>query len=203
MTPEQIREWNDLRLELFAGVKLPDYALAAILHDLRTKDYDRAMRALPIYRAKRPFKGFYAVDWERVYQQTSRVSPADGTDRAGSPAARSWEEQEREKAEADKRREVREYLAIPESRREEAIVQLRHLGWTPSNESRAWRMLVILWHRGEDVSSMYHPTKLGAGSVVEEKRQVFLTREERIRELEALIKGSTWELERLRTGGAA
>lgn len=203
MTDDEIKQWNDLRLELFAGVKMPDYALAAVLHDLRKKNFDRAMRALPIYRAKRPYKGFYAVDWDKVYDQTSSLPPRDGTDRpAAPPAARPWEEQEREKADKDKRDEVRRFLAISAERREEAAKALAHLGWPQSEQSRAWRMLVILWDRGEDVSGCYHPTKLCRGAV-EEKRQVFLTREERIRELEALIKGSTWELERLKAGGAA
>jgi len=196
MDDAELKSWNDERVRLFAGARIPPHALAAILHDARRLDYETAMRALPIYRAAKPYRGFYAVDWARHYEQ-SRIPTATGrTDRAlmGAPAARS-DDEEREQADADKAREIRDYNALDAKVRQEAADKLGYLGWSPSADSRAWRMIVLMWHRGEDVTKFFHPSRL-CGNLPEAKRTT-VSRDELIGELRAIITGARWRLEEM------
>ena len=202
VTDDEIRKWNDLRLELFAGARIPPHTLAAILHDARRLDFDRAMRALPIYRAQKPYRGFYAVDWARAYDMTAPVA-AGGTGRAASraPAPCDDERSEMERVESDKRREIDDYMRVPPDRRREARTKLESLGWPMNDDSRAWRMIVTKWHRGEDVSSIHHPSKLCRS--LPEQKTARVSRDELRRELEALIKGAQWRIAELDAGGGA
>lgn len=196
MTDDELKKWNEARLELFAGAKIPPHALAAILHDTRRMDFDRAMRALPIYRAARPYRGFYAVDWARHYEQTRTDDANAGrTDGAAARAAAARLDDE-QRVESDKLAEIARYRAIPPAVREDARVKLAGLGWPMRDESRAWRLIVIMWHRGEDVSSILHPSKL-CRALPEEKERHRLTRDETIRELRALIHGAQLRIEEL------
>jgi hypothetical protein len=199
MDDEQLKRWNEERVKLFAGARIPPHTLAAILHDARRLDFETAMRALPIYRAAKPYRGFYAVDWARHYEQCRAITAAGRTDRAQerAPAAR-WqdEEDERHSVEADKRREIAEYERIPAAARERARTALASLGWPTRDDSRAWRMIVIKWHRGEDVSSMLHPSRL-CSALPEQRVSATLTREERARELRAMMLSIQVQLRQL------
>jgi hypothetical protein len=200
MTDEELREWNDYRLQLFAGCRIPPNTLAAILHDARRLDFDRAMRALPIYRAAKPYKGFYVHDWNSHYQQTSALPESQGrTDGAAARAAAAREEEVVE-VELQKLAEARAYAAIPPADRLKAREQLAYLGWPTVDNSRAWRIIVTMWHRGEDVSSLMHPSKLCKS--LPEAKDSRISREEMRRELLAIIAGAKQRLAEIDAGGA-
>jgi hypothetical protein len=200
MTDDELRQWNDLRLQLFAGCKIPPHTLAAILHDARLLDFDRAMRALPIYRAAKPYRGFYVHDWARHYNQTSARTESQGrTDGAAARAAAAREEESNE-VEREKLAEIRAYEAIPPAKRLEAREKLAHLGWPTVDGSRAWRIIVTMWHRGSDVSGLLHPTKLC--KALPDKKDIRVSREELRRELLALIDGAQRRLAEIDAGGA-
>ena len=200
MTDEELCQWNDLRLRLFAGCKLPPNLLAAILHDARRLDFDRAMRALPIYRAAKPYKGFYVHDWIKHYDQTRALPESQGrTDGAAARAAAAREEEFIE-VERQKLAEARDYAAIPPAKRLQAREELAYLGWPTVDSSRAWRIIVTMWHRGEDVSGLLHPSKLCER--LPEKKDSMVSRAELRRELVALIDGATRRIAELDAGGA-
>lgn len=188
MSDDELKLWNDERLRLFEGARIPPHALAAILHDTRNMDFARAMRALVIYRAAKPYRGFYAVDWARHYNMTA---PADagGTGRAASraPAPREEDHIERERVAADKAREIERYNALPASTREEARAALAHLGWEINDHSRAWRILVLRWSAGEDVSGCLHPSRL-CSALPERRERAQASRDQIVSELRVMLE---------------
>jgi hypothetical protein len=162
MTNEELKEWNDTRLRLFAGAKLPPHTLAAILHDARRLDFDTAMRALPIYRAARPYRGFYPIDWARHYDQARRADGRTEVAQERAPAAvdeGAW----REESKADQRREIDAYRRLSTEQREAAATALAGWGYQPSDSSRAWRFIAVAWTRGEDVGRYRLHRDLDAG----------------------------------------
>jgi hypothetical protein len=199
---EELKRWNDARLELFAGAKLPPHALAAILHDTRRMEYDRAIRALAAYRAERPYRGFYAVDWARHYNATRPLSAAsDRTDGGGTAAASRREDEQRELSDRDKAIEIRDYNALTPAVRDQARTELASLGWPMRDHSRAWRIIVLNWARGVDVSAWLHPSRLC--KALPDAKSVTVSREELRRELLALIQGAHMRIEELEAGGTA
>ena len=160
-------------------------------------DFDRAMRALAAYRAQRPYRGFYAVDWARHYEATRPpAAAADRTDGGGTAAASRREDQQREFAELDKADEIRQYNALSAAVRVQARVVLSHLGWPMRDESRAWRLIVLEWSKGTDVSGWLHPSRLCQAMPNASDRHT-VSKSELIGELRALIKGAQNRIEEL------
>ena len=200
MTDDEIRKWNDLRLQLFAGAKIPPHTLSAILHDARLLDFDRAMRALPIYRAAKPYRGFYAADWARHYEQTRPPAAEAGRTDGSAARAAAALQQEIDEVEREKAAEIRAYEAIPPAKRLEAREKLAYLGWPTVDGSRAWRIIVTMWHRGADVSMIMHPTKLC--KALPDAKSASVSRAELRREFEAMIVHARMRIAELDAGGA-
>ena len=198
MTDEELKEWNDTRLRLFAGAKLPPHTLAAILHDARRLDFETAMRALPIYRAAKPYRGFYPIDWARHYDsvRTAGGRTEVAPERAPAAADVRWEDDAR----ADKRRELDAYRRLTAAQRDAAAKALAGWGYKPSDSSRAWRFIAVAWTRGEDVG----PYRLHAelGSSLSERG--YRTRAEQIQDAVELRDAAQQRIDTLLAiGGAA
>jgi hypothetical protein len=140
MDETQMRKWNASRRELF-DVTLPEEVEAKIQRQLPALDYDRAMHALAVYRAEKPYKGFYLARFSWHYNTV----PAASTDRAEGPAARPRQSNDYD-AQASERRE---YAAIPAS----FIADCRQWfdGWGWPEGSRAWMLLCIDAFNGKPV----------------------------------------------------
>lgn len=132
MDDTEMRKWNASRRELF-DVELPAEVQARIDARIALLEYDRAMKALAVYRAEKPYKGFYLARFNYHYQ----LLPSTETDRAEGPAARPQQSNDYD-AEASERRQ---YAMIPQA----FIADCRQWfdGWGWPEGSRGWMLLCI------------------------------------------------------------
>ena len=145
MNTTEYATWSARRAELFA-VALDARTVASIARDIPTLDFARAMSALHIYRAAKPYKGF----WLEKYQACYRTSTADTTETDSSLRAAAAQREEDEQATRDQRDEIEAYNALPADvrARGEAFAATTSVGSMP----RAVRFLTMWMHRGDDLS---------------------------------------------------
>jgi hypothetical protein len=150
MTKDELSAWIARRAELFPGLRIPAFAEAAIVHDTTPLEFDTAMVALEAYSREKPFRGFYLDGWMRHYAAAKAHRARTDSGRAAAAAA-AREKDEDERALDDQRREWREYRALPADVIDRATKALHDIGYPPDETNRAWRFIVLAWHRGEDV----------------------------------------------------
>lgn len=145
MDAEQMKTWHEKRESLFA-VKLPHSAISHINAQLPLLDHERAMAALVVYRAEKPYKGFYMARFNWHYQRT----PSARTDRAASRAAAEPADAfTMEDALDSERREREAYDALPFDFLEQCREQFAGWGWPEG--TRGWRILCLDAYVGRPV----------------------------------------------------
>ena len=173
MTPQELELFHERRSSLFSS-QIPIHVIASISYDCASLDYERSILALIRYREERPYKGFFLDRFKHHYRSTATDGRTDGrTDgqplRAAAAAAAAAAlhpdelERERDLVFEEKQREVEAYRAIPADRLKQAFRELKHLGLPMRETSRDWRLAVVDWYQGKDVS-MYqlHSSPFGS-----------------------------------------
>lgn len=140
MDDTEMRKWNASRRELF-DVELPAEVQARIDARIALLDYERAMKALAVYRAERPYKGFFIARFNWHYQTV----PAASTDRAEGPAARPTQSNEID----SERHERAAYAQLPPKFIEDCREWFRDWGWAEG--SRGWVILCLDAFAGKPV----------------------------------------------------
>jgi hypothetical protein len=173
VTPQELELFHERRSSLFSS-QIPIHVIASISYDCASLDYERSILALIRYREERPYKGFFLDRFKHHYRSTATDGRTDGrTDgqplRAAAAAAAAAAlhpdelERERDLVFEEKQREVEAYRAIPADRLKEAFRELKHLNLPMRETSRDWRLAVVDWYQGKDVS-MYqlHSSPFGS-----------------------------------------
>lgn len=159
MDDNEMRKFNASRRELF-DVELPDEVQARIDARLAQLDYERAMKALAVYRAEKPYKGFYLARFNWHYNAV----PAASTDRADRPAARPKELKDYDAERAERA----DYARIPAA----FIADCRKWfdGWGWREGTRGWMLLCIDAHAGREVEQYRCHAPIGSAGWDRERR---------------------------------
>ena len=159
MDDNEMRKFNASRRELF-DVELPGEVQARIDARLAQLDYERAMKALAVYRAEKPYKGFYIARFNWHYNAV----PAASTDRADGPAARPKELNDYDAERAERA----DYARIPAA----FIADCRKWfeGWGWREGSRGWMLLCIDAHAGREVEHYRCFAPIGSAGWDRERR---------------------------------
>lgn len=160
MDDNEMRKWNASRRELF-DVELPAEVQARIDARIAQLDYERAMKALAVYRAEKPYKGFYVARFNYHYQIVASAE----TDRAASrPAALP---QQLNDYDAERAERI-EYARIPDT----FIADCRRWfeGWGWPEGSRGWMILCIDAYAGREVDQYRCHPPVGSGQWERERR---------------------------------
>lgn len=194
MTESEITTFHEAREIAFAGIDLPHSAISAASAQLRQMDLTRALNALPVYRAERPYKGFYMTRFNLHYLR----QPATATDRAGGAAAPTGNDDLPDGWAIDNA-----YARIPAKVLAEVSRRYPDFEWGRSG--RSWKVFAIDAAAGKDVSAyVTRPMRPGievAPTHAEATLSDHLRRERkfvaRIHQLEAYLKfhGMTCEPE--------
>lgn len=184
MTESEIKTFHDAREIAFAGIAIPHSAISAANAQLRHMELARALNALPVYRAERPYKGFYMTRFNLHYLR----QPAAATDRAECAAAPTGNECLPDGWAIDNA-----YARIPAQVLEQVSRQYAAVEWDRSG--RCWKVFAIDAAAGKDVSAYVtrpmRPAIEGAPTHAEATVSDHLRRERkyvaRIQQLEALL----------------
>ena len=166
VTPQELELFHERRSSLFSS-QIPIHVIASISYDCASLDYERSILALIRYREERPYKGFFLDRFKHHYRSTATDGRTDGRPLGAAAAAAALHpdelERERDMVFEEKQREVEAYRAIPADRLKEAFRELKHLNLPMRETSRDWRLAVVDWYQGKDVS-MYqlHSSPFGS-----------------------------------------
>ena len=147
MDERQMKQWHEKREALFA-VNLPHSALSIINQQLPNLDFDVAMEALEVYAQRKPYKGFYMLNYMAIYEKLAEDHPRGGQKApkgASAPAKtlddNGWKYDERAEREA--------YEALPDGFKAECERKYADYGWRTG--TRQWRLLCLRAAAGKDV----------------------------------------------------
>ena len=205
MTPQELEQFHERRSSLFSS-QIPIHVIASISYDCASLDYERSILALIRYREEKPYKGFFLDRFKHHYRSTATDGRTDGrTDgqplRAAAAAAAAAAlhpdelERERDLVFEEKQREVEAYRAIPADRLKQAFRELKYLGLPMRETSRDWRLAVVDWYQGKDVS-MYrlHSSPFGSEArrvpQMAESHVLIMELRNRVSELEAACQST-------------
>jgi hypothetical protein len=184
MTDSEIRTFHEAREIAFAGIDIPHSAISAANAQLRHMELQRCLNALPVYRAERPYKGFYMTRFNLHYLR----QPATATDRAGGAAAPTGNDDLPDGWAIDNA-----YARIPAKVLAEVSRRYSAVEW--DRTGRCWKVFAIDAAAGKDVSAYVtrpmRPAIEGAPTHAEATVSDHLRRERnyvtRIHQLEALL----------------
>lgn len=165
VTPQELEQFHERRTSLFSA-QIPIHVISSISYDCASLDYERSILALIRYREEKPYKGFFLDRYKHHYRSIATDGRTDGRlEAAAAAAALHPDELERERALVfeEKQGEVEAYRAIPADRLKQAFRELAYLNLPMRETSRDWRLAVVDWYQGKDVS-MYrlHSSPFGS-----------------------------------------
>ena len=205
MTPQELESFHERRSSLFSS-QIPIHVIASISYDCASLDYERSILALIRYREEKPYKGFFLDRFKHHYRSTATDGRTDGrTDgqplRAAAAAAAAAAlhpdelERERNMVFEEKQREVEAYRAIPADRLKQAFRELKYLNLPMRETSRDWRLAVVDWYQGKDVSHYrLHSSPFGSEArrvpQMAESHVLIMELRNRVSELEAACQST-------------
>jgi len=131
MTDSQIDQIRIERKRLF-GVALRAEVEANIDAQMKPLDYERAMKALAIYRKQLPYRGFYTPAFNEVYNRTA-VGVTASAEATAAPLSNN--------ATADKQRERRDFERVSPATRAAIDARYPDIAALPR---RAYEMCIVL-----------------------------------------------------------